>query len=82
MSHQPPVPEGNQSPYPLHPEPTPHSELPPVVAKTPERQQGGDAASTGLIVGLAVGLIAAGVGLAYALSDTGAKKNKKRKKSA
>ena len=80
MSHQPPVPEGNQSPYPLHPAPTPHSELPPVVAKTPEKK-GDSPANTGLIVGLALGLIAAGVGLAYALTDTSAKKGKKRRKA-
>lgn len=81
MSHQPPVPEGNQSPYPLHPAPTPHSELPPVVAKAPEQRRGGGL-DTGLVIGLGIGLVAAGVGLAFALADTGKAKGKKRRKSA
>ncbi|SOB87618.1 hypothetical protein SAMN06297144_2753 [Sphingomonas guangdongensis] len=82
MSHQPPVPEGNQSPYPLHPGPTPHSELPPVVARTPKKRAEAGGPGSGLLIGLGVGLIAAGVGLAYLLADTGKANRKKRKKSA
>ena len=55
MTHAPPVPEGNQSPYPIA-EP-PHAKTPPTERRDhAHRAQGPDA---GLIAGLAAGAIAA-----------------------
>lgn len=64
MSHQPPVPAGNQSPYPLHEAPHAHPAEPPAgaaVARTPEqsRESHGPAFSAGLLGALAAAGIAA-----------------------
>jgi hypothetical protein len=80
MTHTPPIPAGNQSPYPLH-EP-PHVKTPdapgahdPRVARTP------DHAPSGTLIGIAagVGLAAIAGGLFWALRSEPRKKRKKRK---
>jgi hypothetical protein len=90
MSHQPPVPAGNQSPYPLHEAPHKHDDAPPAgaaVAKTPERKRDSLTAnlptlSNGVIGALAaVGLTALAAAGAWAFthrSDTGKRKNKNK----
>ena len=81
MSHTPPIPAANQSPYPLQ-EP-PHaktSATPPPsekrVARTPEPQS----LSTSTLIALAAGVGAAVAGgLFYAFSEDSKPKRKKRK---
>ena len=85
MTHTPPIPAGNQSPYPLQ-EP-PHAKTsdapsaPPPgdkrIAKTPEPQ----AVSVPTVIALAagVGLAAIAGGLFYAFSGDKSPKRKKRK---
>lgn len=96
MSHQPPVPSGNQSPYPLHEAPHKHDGTPPAgaaVAKTPDRSPDPKPTSVtshlptlsnGVIGALAaVGFAAIAAAGAWALTQrptTPKRKNKKRAK--
>lgn len=80
MTHTPPVPAGNQSPYPLQEPKHDKPSGPPEgakVARTPEPQ----AVSVPSVIALAagVGLAAVAGGLFYALSGGKAKKRKGRK---
>jgi hypothetical protein len=83
MTHTPPVPAGNQSPYPLHEAPHKHaSPTPPVddrhVARTPEART----LSAPTLVALAAGVAAAVAGgLFYALGSDKPKKRRKRRAS-
>ncbi len=82
MTHTPPIPVGNQSPYPLHEPPhKPANDGPPPgasVARTAEPQ----AVSVPTVIALAagVGLAAVAGGVFYALS--GGKKPKRRKRKS
>lgn len=92
MSHQPPVPAGNQSPYPLHEAPHKHDGAPPAgaaVAKTPESAPASPTAklptlSNGMIGALAaVGLAALAAAGAWAFAqraDTGKRRKKRGKR--
>jgi hypothetical protein len=89
MTHTPPIPAGNQSPYPLQEPPhKPAASAPPSddarVAKTPEKPAASERFSTPQVptlVGIAagIGLAAIAGGLFYAFRDQAPKKRKKRK---
>ena len=78
MTHSPPIPAGNQSPYPIQEPPHQHAPvLPPV-----ERHEDVPALSTGTVIGAAVvaGIGAAAAAAAYFLSVRKAPKAKPRSK--
>lgn len=82
MTHTPPIPAGNQSPYPLHEPPHARTHGAPAaggkhVAKTPEPQ----AISVPTVIALAagVGLAAIAAGLFYAFGGDKKPTRKKRK---
>lgn len=82
MTHAPPIPAGNQSPYPLQEPPHKHavdSGPPPgaKVARTPERQS--VPVPTVIALAAGVGLAAIAGGLFYAFSGGKKPKGKKRK---
>ncbi len=83
MSHTPPIPAGNQSPYPLQEPPhKPAAAAPssddPRVAKTPEKRTN---LETPTLIGIAagIGLAAIAGGLFYAFRSPPPKRSKKRK---
>lgn len=89
MSHQPPVPEGSQSPYPLHPAPIPE-EVKQRAAELEAEQGDADAASGpsqktlfGIAGAVALGAAAAVSGYLYSRSKSAgsAKKPAKKRKS-
>lgn len=66
MTHSPPVPPGNQSPFPIEEPPHRHpAPLPPVAAKKTARPS--SSPSTGLVLGAAAAIAAVGLGVAATL---------------
>jgi hypothetical protein len=71
MSHSPPVPPGNQSPYPLQEPPHEHHASPPdVAAKRPAQQDEPLVSGAALGVGLAIGLGSAALFAAWLFSGS------------
>jgi len=84
MTHTPPVPAGNQSPYPLQTPPKPHTEHAPPpgdprVAATPPAGKSPNMGLIALAAGLGLGLAAVAGGLFVASRDSGKRKKPKRK---
>lgn len=79
MTHTPPVPPGNQSPYPIQPPPQPHSDPDPAaIVATPARDE--ERIGRGAAIAGAVGLGAALVAIGAALLRREAAANPRRGK--
>lgn len=83
MTHQPPVPEGNQSPYPLQQPPQAKSDGPPAgseIARTPEKKSVRPALVGGLVAAGVAALAAVGA-WTYATTPKYKRKERRRKKA-
>ncbi|WP_374944355.1 hypothetical protein [Sphingomonas sp.] len=84
MTHTPPIPAGNQSPYPLHEPPHAKHDAPPPgdphVARKPEPAT----VSVPTVIGIAagIGLAAIAGGLFYAFGTSAKPKPRKKRKAA
>ncbi len=79
MSHSPPVPPGNQSPFPRHEPPHPHAAEPTVTRAPQDAPPARTASPLGLAAVIGVGAIAALVGALFLRAEAAKAKPRARK---